>query len=145
MSDSKKKTPAKKQPAKKAPAKKATAKKVPAKKQAAKKAPAKKAPAKKAQPTKAPAKKKKTPVETAFEAIDSIEAHELHHEEMMNALNSHMMKALDAAETIKIDFIDDTRDNIVEWAQEWVTPDSPSTPVAKKGFFKRFIASFIKR
>lgn len=128
MSNSKKKTPAKKAPAKKAPAKKQAAKKAPAKKQAAKKAPAKKAPAKKTKQT--------------LEAVNTVEAHERMHDDMM--------KALDAAESIKIDFLDDTRDTIVEWAKEWIDEESEEPfiakrPEPKKNFFKRFIASFIKR
>lgn len=138
MSDSKKKTTAKKQPAKKAAAKKPAAKKAPAKKAPAKKAPAKKAPAKKA-----PAKKQKQTVESAFEAVSATAAHEFLHDEMM--------KALDAADSVKIDFLDDARDTIVEWAKEWADEDGEGAnniavkPAPKKSLLKRFFAQFTKR
>ena len=144
MSDSKKKNTTKKQPAKKsaakkAPAKKQTAKKAPAKKKAAKKAPAKKA---------AAPKKVKQTVESAFEAITSIEAHENMHKEMMEALN--------ATDAVKIDFLDDTRDSVIEWAKDFVEEESEGLLSvkndkieidlnAKNGIMKRFFSKLFKR
>lgn len=151
MSDSKKKSQPKKSPAKKAAAKKVPAKKAAAKKQATKKAPAKKAPAKKAAP-----KKPKQTIESAFEAVNSIEAHELMHGEMMESLREKMMGALDATDSIKIDLLDDPRDTIVEWAKEWVDEESSDFVSikddkveinlnAKNGVLKRFFKKFFKR
>jgi RNA-binding protein YhbY len=144
MSESKKKNTTKKQSAKKsaskkAPAKKQAAKKAPAKKQAVKKAPAKKA---------AAPKKTKQTVESAFEAITSIEAHENMHKELMEALN--------AADAVKIDFLDDTRDTIVEWAKDFAEEESEGLisvennkvvidPSAKIGRWKRFFSKLFKR
>jgi RNA-binding protein YhbY len=144
MSESKKKNTTKKQSAKKssakkAPAKKQSAKKAPAKKQAAKKAPAKKA---------AAAKKTKQTVESACEAITYIEAHENMHKEIMEALN--------AADAVKIDFLDDTRDTIVEWAKDFVEEESEGILSvkndkieidlnAKNGLLKRFFSKLFKR
>jgi RNA-binding protein YhbY len=139
MSDSKKKNTTKKQPAKKSAAKKA-----PAKKQAPKKAPAKKSAAKKAT---APKKVKQT-VESAFEAITSVEAHENMHKEMMESLN--------AADAVKIDFLDDTRDAVIEWAKDFAEEESEGLisvennkvvidPSAKIGRWKRFFSKLFKR
>ena len=100
MSDSKKK-PQHKSP-KKAAAKKAPAKKKPAaKKAAAKKAPAKKKPAVK----KAPAKAKQS-VQSSFDSVNAMEAHEMAHQ---------MMAALDAHDSIKIDFLDEPQEAFVAW------------------------------
>lgn len=139
MSDSKKKPQNK--TTKKQPAKKTAAKKQPAKKAAAKK-PAPKKPTAKKQPAKAKAApKKKQSVESSF---DAIEAHETAHE------FQQLMAALE--DTIKIDFTEDPRDTIVEWAKEWVDEENEEpfiatrpTPKKNKNFLKRFIASFIKR
>lgn len=119
----------KKNNAKKAAPKKAVAKKAPAKKAPAKKAPAKKAAVKKAPAKKAPAKK----------ATKAIQAHEAMHED----------------ESIKIDFLNDARDGIVEWAKEWSDENdndaSPSlvtislTPTPKKNIIKRVLSKLFRR
>lgn len=146
MSDSKKKPQAKstkKPAAKKAPAKKAAAKKAPAKKVPAKKVPAKKQAEKKA----AAPKKNKQTVQSEFERVNEIDAHEMAHQ---------MMQALETTESIKIDFLDDARENLVEWAKDWVEEESSDFVSvtqdkveinlnAKNGLLKRFFAKLFKR
>jgi hypothetical protein len=133
MSDSKKK-PQQKNP------KKAPAKKAPAKKAAAKKAPAKKAPAKKAPAKKAPAKPKQS-VKSSFDSVDAVEAHEMAHQ---------MMAALDAQESIKVDFLDDPQEVFAVWDVPEVAPAveaakaNASKPI-KVSRIKRFFRLFLKK
>jgi hypothetical protein len=147
MSDSKKKPQQKN--TKKAPAKKAAPKKSPAKKAPAKKAPAKKAPAKKAPAKKAPAKsKQKQSVQSEFDAVNALDANEM--------ANQLMARLEEVEDSIKIDFIDDARDNITEWAKEWVeseandfvtiTDDKVELNLnAKGGVLKKFFSKLFKR
>lgn len=149
MSDNKKKAQVKKVASKKAAQKKPAAKKAPAKKASTKKAPIKKAPAKKAPAKKQAAKKEAAPkkqkqtVESSFDAVSAVEANQI-------------MDNLEETESIKIDFLDDARDTIVEWAKEWVDEESSDFVSvtndkveinlnAKNGLLKRLFSKIFKR
>ena len=71
-------------------------------------------------------------------------------------MHKEMMEALNATDAVKIDFLDDARDSVIEWAKDFVEEESEGLLSvkndkieidlnAKNGILKRFFSKLFKR